>query len=626
MTKKIGAELILEKAKALPDAPGVYRMLGAGNRPLYVGKARALKKRVLQYTKPARQPQRIARMISLTHAMEFILTDSEPEALLLEAQLIKKLKPPFNILLRDDKSFPLIELNQNHEAARLSKYREQPRKKRAPNSEYFGPFVSASAVDRTLIALQRAFLLRSCTDNVYANRHRPCLLYQIKRCSAPCTGEIGLDEYQTLAEQAKSFLRGRNRDIHKKITAQMDEATEEENYELAALYRDRLKSLQQIQSQPGASLPSHFNADIFALHREDSAACIQLFIFRSGQSLGNRAWFPKHHALDENEKILESFIAQFYDSRKPPPAILINLALRTKTLLAQALSLKAQSSIKIETPQRGKKKALLDNAQHNAAAALARHRAEVSSQTKMLKALAKKLALKKMPARIEIYDNSHIQTTDAVGAMVVANQEGLSKPHYRIFNIKMSELEQKDDTSMMGQVFERRFNIKKDKARQLETLPDLIILDGGKGQVKAVQNKIAALNIPLLGIAKGPEHGRKRLREGLSERFFFCAQPKKTTRITELTFPNNDPLLYYLQSLRDEAHRFAISRHRASRKKSALKNPLDDIVGIGAKRKRQLLARFGSAKAVARASEKELESVQGISKQKAKTIYEYFHE
>lgn len=623
MTKKqTGAELISTIVKTLPDLCGVYRMMGSGNKVLYIGKARSLKKRVASYTKPERQTQRIAKMIFLTKAMEFTLTDSEPEALLLEAQLIKRLMPPFNILLRDDKSFPLIELNENHEAPRISKYREQKRKKRQPNCEYFGPFVSADAVDRTLIALERAFLLRSCGDNVYANRSRPCLLHQIKRCAAPCTGEISIAEYKKLAQQAKAFLRGDSREVQKKMTAQMDKAAINQNYELAAVYRDRIRALQQVQSQPGEKLPRTMNADIFALHREGGASCVQLFIIRSGQSLGNYAWFPKHHQQDENETILESFIAQFYNTRTAPNLILINHALNSKNLLEKALSIKTGQIIKINQPQRGSKKNLLDNAARNAEAALARNHAEITTQKNLLKQLSNKLSIKKAIKRVEIYDNSHMQGSNAVGAMVVAGTEGFLKTHYRIFNIKIEELTKKDDTAMMMQMFKRRFKKNNDL-----TLPDLIIVDGGKGQMNAVADILAPLEIPLLGIAKGPEHGRARLRAGMSERFFYNNSTKNNKQQTKtLTFLNNDPLLYYLQRLRDEAHRFAIARHRMGRKKSLTTNPLDDIIGIGAKRKRGLLSRFGSAKAVARASQKEIESVEGISKQKAQMIYEHFHE
>ena len=489
MLKKTGAALIADKVKTLPSATGVYRMIGQRGAILYIGKARNLKKRVQQYTKLSRQSARIARMITLTREMEFTLTPSEPEALLLEARMIKRHRPPFNIIFRDDKSFPFIELNHDHEAARLSKYREQPGRKRRARCEYFGPFVSADAVDRTLIALQRAFLLRSCTDHVYAHRARPCLLYQIKRCAAPCTGEISLKAYRQLADQAREFLRGASRDVQKNLTRQMDKAADAQHYEIAALYRDRLRALQQIQTQPGRYLSESMNADLFAIHHEGRASCIQLFVIRSGQNLGNHAWFPKHHAQDETWAILESFIAQFYTHRQAAPLIITNLALPSADLLAEALTLRAQRNVKLVCPQRGAKKNLIANAAWNARAALARHHAEIANQKDMLKQLAKKLKLQKPIKRIEIYDNSHIQGHAPVGAMVVAGEEGFMKAHYRMFNIKAEALKAGDDYAMMRQVFARRFR-KKDAAA---IVPDLIIIDGGLGQMSAVADIIAAL-------------------------------------------------------------------------------------------------------------------------------------
>ncbi len=623
VTKKVeamplsGVKLIAAKAKTLPAQPGVYRMIGSGGKILYIGKARHLKKRVAQYKNLARQSARIARMITLTKDMEFTLTRSEPEALLLEARMIKRHRPPFNILLRDDKSFPFIELNQNHEAARLSKHRGRQKE----NCEYFGPFVSADAVDRTLIALQKAFLLRSCSDNVYAHRARPCLLYQIKRCAAPCTEEISLENYRRLTLQARDFLKGKSRDIQKKIAAQMDQAARQQDYERAALYRDRLRALEQIQMQPGSGLTANVNADLFAIHREGSASCVQLFIVRAGQNLGNRSWFPKHHAQDSTEDILASFIAQFYDSRKPAPLILVNHALSASSLLSQALTIKAERKTQLVWPRKGSKKQLLREAETNARAALARHRAEAANQSDMAKRLGQRLGLPQPPERIEVYDNSHIQGSQPVGAMVVAGLEGFLKPHYRIFNIDPKKLTAGDDYAMMRQVFQRRFD--KKKIQDGRPMPDLIIIDGGRGQISSVRPILAeadCAHLPILGIAKGPARGRG----GAVEHFFFASCASGSKQNKAFTLDDNDPLLYHLQRLRDEAHRFAITRHRARRKKAAMHNPLDDISGIGAQRKRNLLQRFGSAKAAARASYDELQTVEGISQKLAKTIHDHF--
>ena len=611
-----GADLIAAKAKILPAQPGVYRMIGSGGKILYIGKARHLKKRVAQYANTARQTSRIARMITLTKDMEFTLTRSEPEALLLEARMIKRHRPPFNILLRDDKSFPFIELNHIHEAARISKHRG----KQKENCEYFGPFVSADAVDRTLIALQKAFLLRSCSDHVYAHRTRPCLLHQIKRCAAPCTQEISIQNYQRLAEQARSFLQGKSRDVQKKLAGQMDQAAAQLDYERAALYRDRLRALEQTQMQPGKRLAANMNADLFAIHRKKGASCIQLFVVRAGQNLGNRSWFPKHHAQDSTEDILTSFIAQFYDARKPAPLILVNHALPASSVLAQALTIKAERKTLLAHPRKGPKKKLLAEAETNAQAALARNHAEMANQKDMAEKLSQKLGLPRPPERIEIYDNSHIQGSAPVGAMVVAGLEGFAKPHYRIFNIDPKKLTAGDDYAMMREVFQRRFTKKKKQDEMI--MPDLIIIDGGRGQMSSVRPVLEAAgcaHLPVLGIAKGPA----RSRGDVVEHFFFA--PNASAQNRPFTLDAADPLLYHLQKLRDEAHRFAITRHRARRKKINMHNPLNDIPGIGAYRKKNLLQRFGSAKAAARASYDELVSVEGISQKLAQVIHDHFH-
>ena len=616
MTRQEGAPLIESKAKTLPAHPGVYRMIDNKGKALYIGKARRLNKRVLQYAQSGRHSSRIAQMIRLTRDMEFTLTDSEAEALLLEAQLIKKLRPPFNVVMRDDKSFPLIQLSHHHQAPRLSKYRDQPSRQRDPLCEYFGPFVSAYAVDRTLTTLQQAFLLRSCSDHIYAHRQRPCLLYQIKRCSAPCTQEISLKDYGKLAQQARAFLKGDSRQIQKNLTRQMEACAKAEDFERAAIYRDRLHALHKIQNQKQHNLSPKINMDLFAIYRKAGASSIQLFIIRNGQNLGNHAWFPKHHKQDSTDQILSAFIAQFYDRHHIPSLILVNEPLAESALLAQAFTIKAGRKITLTQPKRGFKKDMMDNAVHNANQALARHHAELVSQKQMAKLLAHQLNLKKTPQRIEIYDNSHIQGTSCVGAMVVAGLDGFMKPHYRVFNIDMKDITPGDDYAMMRQVFTRRFGRSFGQSGQNPIIPDLIIIDGGLGQINAVKPILSALGEnqpPIMGMAKGPARSSAQIQE----RFIFANK--------SFELEANNPLLYYLQRLRDEAHRFAITQHRQRRKKTILHNPLDDIVGIGATHKKNLLARFGSAKAVARTSARELSLVEGIGHKKAKRIYDHFH-
>lgn len=604
-----GAALIAEKSRTLPLAPGVYRMLSAKGETLYVGKARQLRKRVESYGRPQRQPLRIARMIAQTADMEFTLTNSEAEALLLEAALIKRFRPPFNVLLRDDKSFPYIALVEGKGAARLIKHRG----KQSLPGDYFGPFVSAGVVERSLLALQRAFLLRSCSDAVYAARTRPCLLYQIKRCAAPCTGEISAAEYKKLASDAKRFLRGESRQVQENLAAQMEQAAANEDYERAAACRDRLKVMEEIQGQPGRRENPRM-ADLFALaragQRAAAPACVEVFLYRGGQPTGNRAYFPRHPADASDEEILQSFIAQFYETRPAPPLVLVSHDMESAPLLAEALALHAGHKVRLRRPQRGSGAQLLANASTNAAAAAARRFAEATQQKQLLAALANKLNLPHAPKRIEIYDNSHIQGSDPIGAMVCATPEGFRRNAYRLFNIK--EASPQDDVAMMREVFSRRF-ARLAKEQQAGEVPDLILVDGGATQRRAAVESIKTQGfekIPVLAIAKGPERNAGR------EQFYFGGKP--------FSLPPHDPLLFYLQRLRDEAHRFAIARHRAKRKRRQFANPLDAVAGIGAARKRALIRRFGSARRAASASVDELQSVPGISAKLAQLIYNHF--
>ncbi len=609
-----GAVMIADKVRTLPLRPGVYRMISAKGTTLYVGKARALKKRVLAYTRPEKHPRRIARMISLAADMEFTLTGSESEALLLEAAMIKRFRPPFNIIMRDDKSFPYIALFTGHEAPRLAKHRGR----QTAQGEYFGPFVSAGAVDKSLHALQRAFLLRTCSDSVYAARTRPCLLYQIKRCAAPCTGVVSLKDYAALASEAARFLKGESRAVQDALSARMEQASKNTRYEQAALYRDRLRALGQVQGEATKNKHSFAStADVFAIARKGGHVCVEVFIFRIGQNMGNRAYFPQSAEEDEGE-ILQSFIAQFYEGRKIPPLILVSADMPQTALLAEALAIKSGGKVEVLLPKRGRKRKAITQALANAEAAAARRFAETAEQEKMLAALASLLTLPSPPKRIEVYDNSHIQGANAIGAMICASATGFVKNRYRIFNIKQAAAS--DDYAMMREVFSRRFSrLVKESAKSgeyEETLPDLVIVDGGEGQRKAAAETLAALGcaaVPVLGVAKGKERNAGR------ETLFFAGQPA-------FTLNPKDPLLYYIQRLRDEAHRFAIARHRARRKKQTFINPLDGVDGIGAKRKQALLRRFGSAKAASAASPGELGQVEGINAKLAQTIYEHFHD
>lgn len=618
-----GPDVIKSYLKTLTSSPGVYRMIDKDGNVLYVGKARNLKNRVASYTRLTGQSNRIARMILATVEMEFMLTKTESEALLLEASLIKRMKPRYNVLLRDDKSFPSILIRTDHEAPQIIKHRGARKQK----GHYFGPFASAGAVNRTLNGLQQLFLLRTCTDSQYDARTRPCLLYQIKRCSGPCTAEISIENYNKLVTQASEFLRGKSSKIQKDLNKKMQQASKDQAYEEAAFYRDRIAALTQIQSHQSI-LPTGFEeGDVFAVHTQGGSACIQVFFIRTGQNWGNRAFYPRIDKTHEHSEILESFIAQFYDNKPIPKRLLTSTPLENQDLLTEALSTSAGRKIEIINPKRGAKAELMAHALLNAKEALARKMAEGTAQIRQLDALKKLFELEDRPKRIEVYDNSHIQGNSAIGAMIVAGPEGFIKNQYRKFNFERGDFSDGDDFAMMRTMLTRRFKplIKeygsKKPTSQNETdtpipWPDLLLIDGGKGQLSAtmeVLNELGLEDIAVVAISKGPDRNAGREQFHLPDKSSFLLEPK-------------DPALYFLQRLRDEAHRFAIGSHRTRRKKQMGQNPLDEIPGIGKARKRALLAHFGSAKAVSRAGLKDLCIVEGISAQMAETIYDFFHE
>jgi excinuclease ABC subunit C len=608
-----GADVIQVLVKRLPNAPGVYRMINAAGDVLYVGKARSLKKRVTNYAQGRFHTNRIGRMVRETATMEFVVTRTETEALLLEANLIKRLRPRFNVLMRDDKSFPYILLTGDHPAPGIFKHRGA----RSRKGDYFGPFASAGAVDRTINSLQRAFLLRTCTDSVFESRTRPCLLFQIKRCSGPCTGEISPGDYSELVAEARDFLSGRSSSIKAQISTAMQGASADLDFERAAIYRDRLAALSHVQSHQGINPQSVEEADLFAIHTEGGQFCIQVFFFRTGQNWGNRAYFPKADPSLEPAEVLGSFLAQFYDDKPCPRLILLSNKVEDQELLAEALSARAGYRVTISVPQRGEKKDLTDNALQNAREALGRRLAETSSQTRLLDGLATTFGLPRAPRRIEVYDNSHIMGTNAVGAMIVAGPEGFMKNQYRKFNIRSTEITPGDDFGMMREVLERRFSrlVKEDPERQSEAWPDLVVIDGGAGQASAAHETLAQLGIedvPLVGVAKG------EARDAGREVFHRVGRPP-------MALPHRDPTLYFVQRLRDEAHRFAIGAHLAKRAQATRATPLDEVPGVGAARKRALLAHFGSAKAVSRAGLNDLKAVPGVSDALAETIYGFFH-
>ncbi|WP_425998507.1 excinuclease ABC subunit UvrC [Caulobacter sp. DWR1-3-2b1] len=613
-----GAALIKDEAARLPDAPGVYRMIGEADEVLYVGKAKSLKKRVIQYAQGRFHTNRIAHMVDATRAMVFVTTRTEADALLLEINLIKSLKPRFNVLLRDDKSFPEIMIRRDHAAPQLRKHRGAHTIK----GDYFGPFASAWAVNRTLNTLQKAFLLRSCSDSVYESRDRPCMLHQIKRCAAPCTGLVSLEDYQALVDQAEGFLRGKSRAVMATMAKAMEEAAEDLEFERAARLRDRIRALSSVAQESQINPETVDEADVVALHVEGGQACVQVFFFRAGQNWGNRAYFPRITGAAEQEGVSEeaqamtAFLGQFYDDKPIPRLILANLEPAECALLAEAFALKSGRKVEISVPKRGEKADLVAHALTNAREALGRKMAEGSAQTKLLAGVCEAFGLDAPPERIEVYDNSHIQGTNAVGGMIVAGPDGFMKGQYRKFNIKSTELTPGDDYGMMKEVLKRRFArlVKEEEEGESDNRPDLVLVDGGKGQLDAALEIMADLgvdDIAVVGVAKGPD------RDAGLERFFM---PDKTPFMLE----PKSPVLYYLQRLRDEAHRFAIGAHRTRRSMDMKKNPLDEIEGVGPGRKKALLHAFGSAKGVGRAGIEDLLKVEGVSRPMAERIHAFF--
>ncbi|MGN6749243.1 MAG: excinuclease ABC subunit UvrC [Xanthobacteraceae bacterium] len=636
-----GRAAILHYAKVAPSRPGVYRMLDSRGDVLYVGKAKNVKKRVAAYARPSGLDTRIERMIAVTRTVEFVVTRTETEALLLEANLIKRLRPRFNVVLRDDKSFPYILITSDHWAPQILKHRGA----RTRPGRYFGPFASVWAVNRTINALQRAFLLRSCSDPFFESRTRPCLLYQIKRCSAPCTKEIDFPDYSLLVREANDFLSGRSKKVKDQLADEMEKASAALDFERAAIYRDRLAALSAIQSHQGVNPRGVEEADVFAVYQQGGFYCVEVFFFRTGQNWGNRAYFPKADRSLSAEEVLSAFVAQFYDDRPPPRLILASHAIADRELLAEALCTKVGHKIEIALPLRGEKKDLVEHALANAREALGRKLAETSSQEKLLRQLADTFALAKAPRRIEVYDNSHIQGANAVGAMIVAGPEGFRKNQYRKFNIRSAELAPGDDFAMMREVLTRRFKRLLAEAPHREPSrgggsassreeeagpaqpdregssfdespwPDLVVIDGGQGQLTAAREVLTGLGIevPVVAIAKGPD------RDAGRETFFVPGRDS-------FKLPPRDPVLYFVERLRDEAHRFAIGSHRARRKRDLREAGLQEIAGIGPTRKRALLLHFGTLKAIERASLTDLMEVEGISAETARRIYAFFHD
>src|SRR4029079_345133 len=633
-TLKAGRAALLRHAKLAPSAPGVYRMLDRQGEVLYVGKAKNIKKRITSYTRPTGHDTRIERVIAATSTVEFVTTATETEALLLEANLIKRLRPRFNVLLRDDKSFPYIIITSDHWAPQILKHRGA----RSRDGSFFGPFASVWAVNRTITALQRAFLLRSCSDGFFESRTRPCLLHQIKRCSAPCTQEIDFAEYSELVREANAFLSGKSQAIRDELSGEMEKASTALDFERAAIYRDRLAALSATQSTQGINPRSTEEADVFAIHQDGGFSGIEVFFFRTGQNWGNRAYFPKADRSLPPAEVLGAFLAQFYDDKPCPSLILLSHDIPECHLLAEALTVKSGHRVEIAVPQRGEKKELVAHALVNAREALGRKLADTSSQQKLLKALADTIRLPRAARRIEVYDNSHIQGSNAVGAMIVAGQAGFQKNQYRKFNIRSAELTPGDDFGMMREVLERRFKRLMTESPRAEAeaatsmlgvapaedsdgesespWPDLVLIDGGQGQLNAATQTLAAVGatgVPMIGVAKGPD------RDAGNETFYLPDKPA-------IKLPPRDPLLYFIQRLRDEAHRFAIGSHRTRRKKDIREAGLQEIPGIGPTRKRALLHHFGTLKAIERASLADLAQVSGINEETARKIHDFFHE
>jgi excinuclease ABC subunit C len=604
--------VIQDYLRTLDGSPGVYRMLNAASEVLYVGKARNLKARVTNYARPSGHSARIARMIFETASMMFLTTRTELEALLLEQNLIKQLKPRYNVLLRDDKSFPNILISAEHPFPQIKKHRG----KKSEKGAYFGPFASAGSVNRTLNQLQKVFLLRNCSNAMFDSRTRPCLQYQIKRCSAPCVAKISREGYAGLVDDAQRFLEGKTTSVQADLAKAMAQAAEAMEFERAAALRDRIRALTQVQQSQGINPQGVAEADIVALHLEHGQACVQVFFIRANQSWGNRDFYPKTGAGAEAPEILEAFLTQFYDDKDPPRLILLSHPVDNPDLVTEALTARAGRKVELAVPQRGEKAELVENAVRNARESLARRMAESTTQNKLLVGLADAFDLDAPPQRIEVYDNSHIQGTNAVGGMIVAGPEGFLKSQYRKFNIKSEAGANSDDFGMMKEVLTRRFErlLKEDPDRKTDMWPDLLLIDGGAGQVSAVAEIMAELgveDIPMVGVAKGID------RDAGKEEFHRPGE-------RPFALQRNDPVLYFIQRLRDEAHRWAIGAHRAKRAKAVSLTPLDDIPGIGATRKRALLQHFGSAKAVARAGVADLQAVEGISEAMAKTIADYF--
>jgi len=630
-----GRAALARHARLAPSTPGVYRMLDAAGDVLYVGKAKNIHKRVASYLRPTGIEARIARMVAATASVEFVSTRTETEALLLEANLIKRLRPRFNVLMRDDKSFPYILIADDPKAPQIVKHRGARNRPGA----YFGPFASAGAVNRTITALERAFLLRSCSDAVFESRTRPCLLHQIKRCSAPCTGEIAPEDYAELVKEAKDFLAGRSQAVKSHLAADMEQAAEALDYERAAIYRDRLAALSAIQTQQGINPRGVVEADVFGVHQEGGFTCIEVFFFRTGQNWGNRAYFPRADRSLAAGDVLGAFLAQFYDDKPCPRLILLSHGFDDGPLLAEALSVKSGFRVEVAVPQRGEKKELVAHAVSNAREALGRKLADTASQRRLLEGLAEVLGLERLPQRIEVYDNSHIQGTNALGAMIVAGPEGFRKNQYRKFNIRTATLTPGDDYGMMREVLTRRFKRLIDESprpaapategnaevegaaseadnRDDSPWPDLVIIDGGLGQLNAAIETLRELGIehvPMVAVAKGPD------RDAGRETFFLPGRPG-------FRLPPREPVLYFIQRLRDEAHRFAIGSHRQRRVRSLRESGLQEIAGVGPSRKRALLHHFGTLKAIERASISDLARVPGVSVETARKIYDYFHE
>ncbi|MGB0770966.1 MAG: excinuclease ABC subunit UvrC [Paracoccaceae bacterium] len=609
-----GANLILKYVRQLDASPGVYRMLDAQARVLYVGKARNLKARVSNYARPTGHSSRIARMISETSQMMFLTTKTETEALLLEQNLIKQLKPRYNVLLRDDKSFPNILVTTEHEFPQIKKHRGAKKEKGA----YYGPFASAGAVNKSLNQLQRVFQLRNCSDAMFETRTRPCLQYQIKRCSGPCVGRISARDYRASVKDAQRFLSGKSTEIQESLASQMAQASEAMEFERAAALRDRIRAMTQVQTNQGINPRTVSEADVIALHIEGGQACVQVFFIRANQNWGNRDFYPRISADHSHAEVLEAFVGQFYSSKEAPRQLILSHDIENADLVSAALSEATGRKVELIYPQRGEKFELVSGALRNAKESLALRMSETATQAKLLRGIAEAFDLDDAPKRIEVFDNSHIQGAHAVGAMIVSGPDGFLKNQYRKFNIRGDDLTPGDDFGMMKEVMTRRFTrlIKEDPERTSESWPDLLLIDGGAGQVSAVAEILETLgveDVPMVGVAKGVDRDHGKEEFYIPGRSVFALQ-------------RNDPVLYFVQRMRDEAHRFAIGTHRAKRTKAISANPLDEIAGIGASRKRALLAHFGSAKAVARANLADLKAVDGISAAMAEKIYDFFHE